>query len=85
MTAYLWHQAQAQVVNPLPPVVPPAVPPPSPANGVGYVYFVLPAAVPNPLAGGAGVAPAFPPPPVGAPGGGQFGPNFGVSKILNVH
>jgi hypothetical protein len=81
MTAYLWHQAQAQVVNPVPPPVTTTVL----GNGAGYAYFVLPVAVPNPLAGGTGVVPVLPPPPVGAPLAGPVGLNFGVSKILNVH
>jgi uncharacterized iron-regulated membrane protein len=79
MTVYLWHQAQAQI-NPLPP----PVPPPVPANAAGYVYIIVPAAVPNPLAGatGVGVLPVLPTAPLGAPGTGL---NFAVSKILNVH
>jgi hypothetical protein len=78
MTVYLWHQAQAQI-NPVPPTTTVL------GNGLGYTYFIVPAAVPNPLAGGTGVGllPVLPGAPVGAPGTGL---NFAVSKIkiLNV-
>ncbi len=76
MTANLWHTTQAQF-NPVPPVVP--------ANGIGYVYFIAPAAVQNPqillnsVGGGpvAAVGPVIPAGPGGPPRTFGLVPTFG--------